>query len=437
MAVPRGPKDRKTGGRFGWKKIRIPLPVLKGLIALVVLVALGTAGSFVLAKHRGEESFLGRLLTVLTKKVDERIKLITTEGEEEILAQRYATLTFYSGSVEVQKSTDLSWKGASEKMQLASGDRVRTFRNSRAEITFDDGNILRIKPDSLIVIGDLTENVRTRVRKSSVRLLVSNIEADIKKSVIKGSQFRVEMPSAVAEVEKARFSVQVGEDKGSQVKVYEGKVGIDTGTERVELDDRKSIIVSALKQLGKTESVMPGPRIERPSSLQRFFTSSDGMPVEVRWEAVRGAASYRLEIATDRYFDKIVFKKASIKESGFKVPELGGNVFFLRVAAMDGRQRMGDFSEPVPFRVIVDKMPPHLEVTKFVVLRSAAGNEVLINGETEPLAAVEIGGRAINVDENGTFSTVIKRLSPGQKEIEIIARDRAGNVKNLRKSVET
>jgi hypothetical protein len=48
-------------------------------------------------------------------------------------------------------------------MRLASGDRVRTS-SARAEVGFDDGNVLRIKPDSLIVIGDLTENVRTKVR---------------------------------------------------------------------------------------------------------------------------------------------------------------------------------------------------------------------------------------------------------------------------------
>jgi hypothetical protein len=106
-------------------------------------------------------------------------------------------------------------------MRLASGDRVRTFSNARAEVGFDDGNVLRIKPDSLIVIGDLTENVRTKVRTSSVRLLVSNIEADIKKSVVQGSQFRLEC-TATADIDKARRR-RDPLDKQSQVSPRAGR----------------------------------------------------------------------------------------------------------------------------------------------------------------------------------------------------------------------
>ena len=429
--------ERSRGiGRLEWRQIRIPYYVLRFLVITAFLAVVVGGGSILWARHQGRESFIGRLLTVVTRKVDQRIKLITaSDAEDEILEQRYARLTFYSGSVEVQRSSELNWKPAAEKMQLESGDRVRTFSNSRAEITFDDGNILRVKPDSLIVIGDLTENVRTKVRKSSVKLLVSSIEADIKKSVIKGSQFKLEMPTAVAEVEKARFSVDVGEDQGSRVRVFEGTVGIDTGREKVELDDRKTIMISALKQLTKPESLLPAPAVKSPAPLERFFTSAGSLPLDVSWEGVPGGRTYRLEVATDRYFDKVVFAKEGLEKTSFRVPELGGNVFFLQVAAVDGRKKAGDYSDPVPFRIIVDSVPPHLKITKFVVLRSGGRREVLVNGQTEPFATVRIGGRTVTVEEDGTFSTVVKKVAPGQEEIEIVAQDRAGNIRNLRKAL--
>lgn len=433
----RKPRMRGGIGRLGWRKIRIPYYVIRGSVFLLILAFLIGGGSAIWSRHRGEESFIGRLLKVATRKVDQRIKLLTVmDPGEEILERRFASLTFYSGNVDVQRATDLNWKPASEKMRLEAGDRIRTFSNSRAEVTFDDGNTLHIKPDSLIVIGDLTENVRTKVRKSSVRLLVSSIEADIKKSVVRGSQFRLEMPTAVAEVEKARFSVDVGEEE-SRVKVFEGKVGLDTGTQRIELDDRKTIMISALKQLTRPTTLLPPPALSTPRPLQRFFTNSDAIPLDVRWDAVPGGETYRLEIATDRYFDKIVLSRPGIRETRFQVPELGGNVFFLRVAAEDGKRRAGDFSEPVPFRIIVDRVPPHLKVTKFVVLKSGSSREVLVNGQTEPFATVQVGGRPVNVDESGFFSVVIKKFAPGQKEIELVARDRAGNIRNLRKAVST
>jgi hypothetical protein len=409
--------------------------VLRTGIVVLVLAVLGAGGSILWSKYQGKESFVGRVLTVLGRKVDQRIKSLAADDEEEILEQRYASLSFYSGSVEVQRASELNWEGASEKMRLEAGDRVRTFANSRAEISFDDGTVLKVKPDSLIVIGELTENVRTKVRKSSVRLLVSSIEADIKQSVVKGSQFKLELPTAVAEVERARLTIDIDENKDSQVKVHSGTVGIDTGTERVELDDRKTIMISALKKLSETASLVAAPRIKSPGPLDSFVTNSDNLPVEVRWAPVQDARSYRLEIATDHYFDQIVFAKANLQGTSFVVPELGGSVFYLRMAALDSSQGTGEFSEPLPFRVIVDRIPPIVDIKKFVVLKSGGSKEVLVNGETEPTATVKIGGRAVSVDENGFFSTVVRKFSPGQQEVEIVVKDRAGNVRRVRRSV--
>jgi ABC-type sulfate transport system substrate-binding protein len=42
---------------------------------------------------------------------------------------------------------------------------------ARAEVSFDDGNVLRIKSDSLIVIGDLTENADTKRPKKGRGIL--------------------------------------------------------------------------------------------------------------------------------------------------------------------------------------------------------------------------------------------------------------------------
>ena len=39
------------------------------------------------------------------------------------------------------------------------------------------------------------------------------------------------------------------------------------------------------------------------------------------------------------------------------------------------------------------------------------------------------------VDENGFFSTVVRKFSLGQQEVEIVVKDRAGNVKIVRRSV--
>jgi hypothetical protein len=355
----------------------------------------------------------------------------------DLVEQRYATLSFFSGRVEIQRATDLAWRSAQENMRLASGDRVRTFSSARAEVGFDDGNVLRIKPDSLIVIGDLTENVRTKVKKSSVRLLVSNIEADIKKSVVRGSQFRLEMPTAVADVEKARVSVEIRPDKQSQVSVYSGQVDLDTGAQKVAVTDRTSVVISALKQISAPENLLPAPRLRSPRPLESYPTSTGGVAVALSWEAVPGARAYRVEAAADRFFDKPVFSRDDVRELATSTSALGPGVYHVRVAGLDAKGRHGDFTDPVPVRVVLDRVPPFVEVQKFVVLSTGRGREVLVNGRTEPGASVSVGGMAVAVDGSGYFSAVLKGAGAAGSYVEIVARDRAGNLKSLLQKVQS
>ena len=437
-APRRGKPSGRVGKRLDWRLIRVSYFAIKVWGAILLLLAVVGAGSLFYARSKGAESVVGRILGIARRSVDRRIALISSSPDEgSLVEQRYATLSFFSGRVEIQRATDLTWKPAAESMRLSSGDRVRTFSSSRAEVGFDDGNVLRIKPDSLIVIGDLTENVRTKVRKSSVRLLVSSIEADIKKSVVQGSQFRFEMPTATADVEKARLSVDIRPDRQSQVSVYSGQVDLDTGAEQVRVNDRTTVMISALKEISRPESLLPAPRVLAPKPLETFPSASGGVALSCAWDPVPGARAYRLEIAGDRFFDKPVVARDDLRETSFATAPIAGGVYHVRVAGLDVQGRPGEFSSPVPVRIVVDRVPPFLEIQKFVVLQTGRGREVLLNGRTEPGAAVSVGGQTLAVDDTGYFSAVLKGLALEQASLEILARDRAGNLKSLSQKVQS
>ena len=424
--------------RFGWRLIRISYFAVKVWAAIFVFLALAIAGNVYYSRSRGTGNVVARVISLVRRSVDQRIALITSSPDEgELIEQRFATLTFISGRVEIQRSTDLAWKSGQDGMRLASGDRVRTFSSARAEVGFDDGNVLRIKPDSLIVIGDLTENVRTKVRKSSVRLLVSSIEADIKKSVVRGSQFRLEMPTATADIDKARMSVQIRPDKQSQVSVYSGQVDLDTGSQKIQVTDRKTVMISALKEITKPVNLLPAPRLSAPRPLETFPSATGGVGLTCTWNLVPGARAYRLEIAGDRFFDKPVVSRDDLRVTSFVTPSLDQGVYHVRVAAIDALGRAGDFADPVPVRIVVDRVPPFIEIQKFVVLQTGRGREFLVNGRTEPGATVSVGGRPVVVDDTGYFSAVLKGITSVQAELEILARDRAGNIKTLLQKVQS
>ncbi len=431
---------RKPGAaepkRLGWKEIRISYLTLKVWGVIVVLVAAGAAGNVWYARSRGNESLVGRIFSIARRSVDKRIQVLTAPaGTEELLEQRFAVLSFFSGRVEIQRATDLAWRGADEKMQLATGDRVRTFSNGRAEVSFDDGNVLRIKPDSLIVIGDLTENVRTKVKKSSVRLLVSSIEADVKKSVVRGSTFRLEMPTATADIEKARVALEVRKDNQSRLSVFAGQVDLDTGAQKVKVSDRQAVTVSAARQVTSPELLLPAPRLRAPKPLESVTTATGGAPLAAAWDPVAGARTYRLEVAADRFFDEVAASLEDVRGTDAKTASLQPGVYFVRVAAVDVQGHVGDFAEGVPVRVVLDTTPPFLEIEKLVVMRAGRGRDVLVSGRTEPGVTLTVGGRAVAVDPGGSFSAVLRDLGAERGEVHVRAVDRAGNVRELRQAV--
>jgi len=196
-------------------------------------------------------------------------------------------------------------------------------------------------------------------------------------------------------------------------------------------------MISALKEISKSENLLPAPRVRTPLPLQTFPSASGGAALSCTWDAVPGARGYRLEVAGDRFFDKPVVARDDLRTTSLVTPSLGQGIYHVRVAALDAQGRPGDYSDPVPVRVVVDRVPPFIEIQKFVVLQTGRGREVLVNGRTEPGAAVSVGGQAVSVDETGYFSAVLKGLPGGQAEMEILARDRAGNLKSLLQKVQS
>jgi hypothetical protein len=344
------------------------------------------------------------------------------------MERRYASLSFLAGDVKVQRSGDMNWTGGEPKMRLASGDRVRTFGGSRAEVLFDDGSVLKIKPDSLIIICDLTENVRTKVRKTQVRLMVSSIEADIKKSVVEGSQFKLVMPSATAEMGRASFSVDVGPGDDSKIRVYAGQVAVDTGASRVDVGENSQVSVGSGRDLSPVAQLLGASVITSPRNLDRVVVGDPSRAVvTLGWRAVPRASGYRLQVSGDRRFAEPSVDSRGIRSLEFRLAPAPAGVHFARVAAEDLLGQEGAWSEPVVFRVVVDRRPPEVAVVKFVSSRAAGGVDLFIEGSTEPTAEVSLAGRSLTVDAQGRFSATLRGVAVREREVVLTARDPAGN----------
>jgi hypothetical protein len=60
---------------------------------------------------------------------------------------------------------------------------------------------------------------------------------------------------------------------------------------------------------------------------------------------------------------------------------------------------------------------------------------VIIRGRTEAAASVAIDGQAVDVDDDGTFTAVVKMKHDGPNTVEIVSQDVAGNETRMKKNV--
>ena len=122
--------------------------------------------------------------------------------------ERTASLTDLQGEVRVKRAGAPEWQPASEGMQLAVNDKVRTQRNSYATIRFEEGGVMRLEPESLVAVTDLTVERRDQVRRSTFTLMEGRVEAELDSLTKEGSEFRIKTPTAQTSVVRREVSFQ-------------------------------------------------------------------------------------------------------------------------------------------------------------------------------------------------------------------------------------
>lgn len=172
-----------------------------------------------------------------------------------------AYINDYEGECEIKrKGKDITEAVADIYMPLYEGDVVITGMGSNAEIIFDDATIVKLDPESKILIKDLTKE---KNKKTMINLLKGKIIAIVKK-LLKEEEFTIKTKMAIAAVKGTAFIVEAGDEE--KVGVYEGEVevsGIDT-----EGKSLNKVIVGKDKEtiISKT---LRGP--EKPKNLSKKF----------------------------------------------------------------------------------------------------------------------------------------------------------------------
>ncbi|MDD5673104.1 MAG: FecR domain-containing protein [Chitinivibrionales bacterium] len=127
------------------------------------------------------------------------------------------------GQVEVRSGGTAVWRAARIGLPVRMGWDVRTYVESKAELEFESGTILRIGENSVVTLSKLLANKGAGESNSGVKVGTGQIWANVKKLTSTKSKFDFETPTAVASIRGTRLGINVGKE-GTAIEVYEGTV---------------------------------------------------------------------------------------------------------------------------------------------------------------------------------------------------------------------
>jgi len=138
--------------------------------------------------------------------------------------QAVAKISFPLGNVLVLKKGEKKMQKAGFNQALFPGDKVRTEKQARCEIKYNDGSVIRIDQQSIYTI----EKAETSGKKKEVEstLTIGSLWANIKKLASTADNWLLRSPSAVVAVRGTVYRMDADEDKSSKVLVYDGSVSV-------------------------------------------------------------------------------------------------------------------------------------------------------------------------------------------------------------------
>ena len=137
------------------------------------------------------------------------------------LKRGVARISFLNGEVSIQRGDSGDWVAASVNVPVVTGDRISTAPNSRTEVEFDSGNILRIGGGAVVTVSQLEYG----------RYQMDIGLGTVTFRVIRPSNAEIELDTPIISVRPSRagtYRISVAEAGDSEITARAGDVEVFT-----------------------------------------------------------------------------------------------------------------------------------------------------------------------------------------------------------------
>ncbi|HYN01294.1 MAG TPA: FecR domain-containing protein [Vicinamibacteria bacterium] len=344
------------------------------------------------------------------------------------LGQQVARLTGVQGKVKVKANARDAWENARLSDQLHVGDVVQTETRAGAEISFNSGSRVNVRPDSVVYIGGSAEasTAAWRVQSGRVNFSVGDETTEIVTPTVRTTA-----------LQNASGNIDVTDAGETGVKIFRGQAEVETTQgQKITLTENQAVQVDAAGKAGATLHLPPPPTLIAPTAKARLpLVAPPDASARLSWNAVQNGVTYH--VAMDYNVTQAnLLLSAALDEPGVAgtshdLKGLSLGRYFWRVSAVNKDGLEGAFSRVSSFAVVEPESPPQPTPTPGVAppvlvlqaLDEVAPGVVHVGGRTDPGATLLVNGTAVRVMPDGSFSEHVRGSGPGEVVIRATGAD--------------
>lgn len=217
----------------------------------------------------------------------------TTNPQQEVI-HHTAVLSRVVADVRTQAPWQLKPIAARESEKLFELHRISTQRGARADVSFNDKNVLKIDENALVIIyGSAAKREEERTHSADIKLLRGGLLAKLKGGTANQAPTRVSTKAATTRLSPGSAGLRVDDQERTSVSVFSG-----SGTVAAQGDE-----VAVAEGFGTSVAEGKAPQTPRPLPRPPTLTSRS----RIRRE--RGKASIVFAPTTDQ--TRVVVSKAN------------------------------------------------------------------------------------------------------------------------------
>ncbi|MFY9644367.1 MAG: FecR family protein [Terriglobales bacterium] len=166
---------------------------------------------------------------------------------------RIVRLSEVQGTVQLDRTTGDGFDKAFINLPVIEGSKLKTGKDGRAEVEFEDGSTLRLAPDSEIDFAHLALGDDGQ-KLSTVQLMFGTVYADVRSKTYGkdkvSDQFQLNFGrESVGVPESAHFRVVFGGPNKATVAVFKGKLSASGPSGQFDVSERRGATIAFAKDV--------------------------------------------------------------------------------------------------------------------------------------------------------------------------------------------